>query len=113
MSKGGQTGNNNAGRGREVTRALEKALARKSSMDDTPFVARFEALVKIWTKQINKALKGDNQSATMITDRLEGKPVQAHDIEQRINASVTELTNSELEDIATGGSEGDSEEERG
>ena len=76
-------GNNNAGVGREATRALEKALAiRSGDADGDRLITRFKTLVEIWDKQIDAALEGELNSAREIFDRIEGKPVQA------INASV-------------------------
>lgn len=78
MKRGGQPGNNNAGQGRESTRALEKALAKQSGEDTSELIARFSVLVECWEKQIEKAkAEGDMVALREITDRLEGKPTQA------------------------------------
>ena len=77
MPVGGQPGNQNAKKGKEATRALEKALAEESTGVEGEYVAKFSALVDIWRKQIEKAKEGDLGAAQMIVDRLEGKPKQA------------------------------------
>jgi len=83
---GAPLGNNNAGRGREATKALESALLRRAGeTPDRETISRFSVLEQIWDKQIDKALAGDpkdvdNQSAQMIIDRLEGKPRQSMEI---------------------------------
>lgn len=76
-SKGGQIGNDNASRGAVARRALLKAIERKSTGDTGPLVDRMSVLVQIWEKQIDIALEGNQQSATMIVERLDGKPKQA------------------------------------
>jgi hypothetical protein len=77
---GAPLGNNNAGRGREATNALEKALYQDANEDAPQCIAKFQALVDIWKAQIAKAKDGDVSSATMIIDRMEGRPTQAVDI---------------------------------
>ena len=77
MPGGAPLNNNNAGRGREATAALEKALHQEAGEDSSQCIARFQAVVDIWKKQIKKAKEGDSTAATMILDRLEGKPAQS------------------------------------
>lgn len=75
---GAPKGNNNAGKGREATKALFQALAIESELkDEDAVISRYKALVDIWRVQITKAKDGDNQSANMIVERLDGKPKQA------------------------------------
>ncbi len=92
-------GNKNAARGFEATRALEKALARKSGIDDQEFVPKFEILVQIWEDQIDKALDGSGASAAMIFDRLEGKAAQAVDVTANVETTKIELTAKEAKAI--------------
>ena len=104
MPGGAPQGNNNAGRGREATAALEKALHQIANEDHSQCIARFQALVDIWKAQIQKAQDGDTVAASMIVDRMEGKPRQS--IDANITArEITDLTDAELGDIATSGSE--------
>jgi len=74
-SSGGQPGNNNASGARRARKALELALDRIDN--DRPVASGMTKLVKIWQTQIEKAIEGDNQSAQMIADRLDGRPGQA------------------------------------
>lgn len=76
-SKGGQPGNQNAARAPIARNALIKALERRSTGDTSDLSDKFSVLVEIWDAQIDKALKSDSQAATMIVDRLDGKPKQA------------------------------------
>lgn len=77
---GAPEGNNNAGRGREATAALEKALHQDANEDHSKCIARFQTVVDIWKIQIKKAKEGDSTAANMIIDRLEGKPKQSVDV---------------------------------
>lgn len=78
---GAPQGNNNAARGFKATQALEKAVYRLSTGDDSPCVEGFEVLVECWVKAIGKAKDdGDIQALNAIMDRLEGKPAQSLNI---------------------------------
>ena len=57
-------------------RALEQALEEVQSGRYVQRLESYQALVDIWKAQIKKAKEGDSQSATMIVDRLDGKPKQ-------------------------------------
>lgn len=76
-SKGGQPGNQNAARAPIARNALMKALERRSTGITSDLPDKFSVLVEIWDAQITKAVEGDSQAATMIVDRLDGKPKQA------------------------------------
>ncbi|MCH7803092.1 MAG: hypothetical protein IH937_03330 [Acidobacteria bacterium] len=81
MPAGAPLGNTNAARGFKATQALEKAVYRLSSGDETPCGDYEEVLVQIWVKAIEKAKDdGDMQALNAIMDRLEGKPRQSVDI---------------------------------
>ena len=75
MHKGAPKGNNNAGRGRQASKALEYAL--KNDGDISKCIGEIKALAEIWGVMIGKAKDGDGQAANMIMDRLEGKPGQS------------------------------------
>lgn len=78
IDKGGAPkGNTNATKGAIARNALIKALERRSTGDTSELSDRFSVLVDIWDAQIKKALDSDSQAATMIVDRLDGKPKQA------------------------------------
>lgn len=74
---GAPIGNDNRNKGRESTRALERALQRRSGVPEAqlPTIERFEVLVECWDRQIEAALaQGDLAALNAMTDRLEGKP---------------------------------------
>ena len=75
---GAPKGNSNASKGKEATKALYQALSIASGMkEEKDVLSKYRALVDIWLKQIDLAKEGNPGSATMIVDRLEGKPKQA------------------------------------
>ena len=76
MPGGAPEGNKNAERGHMARRALEAVLAEQSGYQ-VASIERFEALKDVWRKQFEKATQGDNDSAKMIVDRLDGRPTQA------------------------------------
>jgi len=103
---GAPKGNRNNARGTKARIALEKAIRKASGVNVIDGRDEFEALVDMWSVQIGKALDGDNNSASMIFDRLDGKPTQATEIDATLNhRDVTELTDEELVNIATKSSE--------
>ena len=103
---GGQIGNNNAYTGRKAKQALEIAVRRESTGQDGECIEAIECLVQIWLKAIEKAKEdGDIPALNAIMDRLDGKPRQT--IDANIKAmEVTDLSDSELGNIATSGGEG-------
>ena len=78
---GAPEGNTNARRGFRAKQALEIALKIQSgelSLSNVVEGNGMKALVQIWLKQLTKSIdEGDNGSASMIVDRLDGKPMQA------------------------------------
>lgn len=80
-NKGGQPGNNNAGRGQIARQALEIAVRRLAASEDDedkPIAEKISPLVDIWIKAIEKAKDdGDMQALNAIMDRLDGKPGQS------------------------------------
>lgn len=92
---GAPRGNKNASNAKVAKNALNRAMAIRSGEDVGPMVDSFKALVDIWAVQIDKALDGDNQSATMIVDRLDGRPMQATEISGSIELEAYELNETE------------------
>ena len=74
---GAPIGNNNGANKGIARRALLSALKRKSGIATSEAPEEFEALIRIWEKQIDQATDGDNTSCNNIVDRLDGKPKQA------------------------------------
>ena len=70
-------GNRFAANAAYARRALEAVLDELSGQEPVEGIERFEALKDIWREQFSKAKGGDNDSARMIIDRLDGKPAQA------------------------------------
>jgi len=77
--------NKNAANAKVAKAALERALEIRSPID------RYQTLVEIWDKQIVNALNGDIAAATMIVDRLDGKPSQAIDADINIVGNLASL----------------------
>ena len=74
---GAPIGNTNAKNKGIARNALIQALKRRSGIDAPAARDEYEALIKIWEKQIDQAQEGDNVSCTNIVDRLDGRPKQA------------------------------------
>lgn len=92
-------GNNFAGSALIARKALEHALLDYQGEEPTGDKASgFKALVDIWKVQLAKALEGDNYSASMVIDRLDGKA------KQQVEASltVTEMSHEQWLDILDG-----------
>jgi len=77
--------NKNAANAKVAKAALERALELRSPID------RYQTLVEIWDKQIVNALNGDIAAATMIVDRLDGKPSQGIDADINIVGNLASL----------------------
>lgn len=74
-------GNNHNGNAQVAKKALEHAmLAHQGEEPKGETVSKFKALVDIWKAQLAKAIDGDTQSATLIIDRLDGKPRQSTEL---------------------------------
>lgn len=73
-------GNNNATIGRQARHALTLALrVYEGDLDLNKIVKGngMRALVELWLKQLEKSVQdGDNGSANMIVDRMDGKAAQ-------------------------------------
>ena len=86
--KGGQIGNNNAGKGKRLSAMLQARLAEREDEQN------------LMNTLIDKALEGDMQAIKEVFDRVDGKPMQSVDIEATITKRLDDLTDEELTDIA-------------
>ena len=71
-----QTGNQNARRGGDWRKALQRALDQYSG----PKASAGTALARIAETVVDKALDGDRDAIQEIANRLDGKPVQATEL---------------------------------
>ena len=93
---GAPKGNNFAGNALIAKKALEHSLLKYQNEEPQGEKAsKFNALVDIWDAQIAKAVDGDNYSATMIIDRLDGKPKQQTEISGDLTVENYDLTETE------------------
>lgn len=69
-AEGGQPGNQNAARGRVWRDAINRALAKRSRVDQV------HALDALAEKLLAKCDEGDMQALKELGDRIEGKPSQ-------------------------------------
>jgi hypothetical protein len=70
-------GNNFAGNALIARKALIDAIAvRDGTQEPKKGIERYNVLVDMWDKQIEKALDGDNDSFKHIVERLDGKAPQ-------------------------------------
>lgn len=95
---GAPKGNKNAARAHLTRTALIKAL-EEAGGENINVVSKLKPLVKICAKQIEKALEGDNESAKIIFDRLDGKPAQALNIGGQEDNPVEVITKLSLDEI--------------
>jgi hypothetical protein len=93
-------GNQNARKAKDWERALRSALEFYQD-DDVP---KGQALARAAQKVVKAAVAGDWDAIEHIANRLDGKPTEYHETTHRTAAS--ELSDDELESIATGRSEG-------
>ena len=87
---GAQLGNNNAGKGRDWTDQLRRALKKYGVGDIVPGTA----LAKIAEKVVEQALEGDKDARQEIANRLDGKPTEYSEsyIHQTIEAIAVQAT---------------------
>jgi phosphotransferase system HPr-like phosphotransfer protein len=93
MSKGkagAPLGNKNGVRGTQAKQALQIALRHNGQKKRV--VKDMACLVEIWSKTIEQAKEGDNQSINMIMERLDGKPGQSIDVTAEGTIEVRALT---------------------
>jgi hypothetical protein len=75
-NKGGQPGNNNAGKNKEGLRALEMALEHYPDVPEV--IGKIKTLILMWKPIIEKAMdEGDLAAMKEINDRLDGRPAQS------------------------------------
>lgn len=95
-SKGGQEGNNNAGRGKLWNDALRKAIVQDDAL----------RLRKAAEQLLDKAAEGEAWAIRELADRLDGKAFQSVELSGgiEIKKRAEELTDDELASIAAGSS---------
>ena len=100
MKSGGQPGNKNASKGVRGRDALITALVLAGLAEDVrnrrmkKMKPGDRSLVQVELGQVRKGWDGDTQAANHIMDRLDGKPKQALDIEQK-TVSTVNFTNQD------------------
>ena len=110
--RGAQPGNQNAIKPKQWSEALNKAL--KQFADKKLKCSMGEALDKIANNVVREALQGDWWAVAEIANRLDGKPMQSVEVAGSIeHTHVHELTDDQLNHIATGGSLGTAEPQEG
>lgn len=102
---GAPKGNQNARKAKDWEGALRRVLAQYENAEAK--IPKGEALSKIAEQCVIQALAGDKDARTEIANRLDGKPTEYH--EALIRHVASELSDAELERIATGSSEGASD----
>jgi hypothetical protein len=103
-------GNRNAKKGKAWEMALRRALGTYE--DKQAGIAPGQALRKIAEVVVVQALSGNKDAITEIANRLDGKPTEHVEGEIR-HAFISALTDEQLIAIATGSSDGDSDEAEG
>lgn len=81
--KGGQPGNNNAGKNKPFAEAIERALLKRSKVDQA------DALLKVAEQLIMAAESGDLQAIKELADRTDGKAMQS------VAVNVSEMSHEE------------------
>lgn len=81
--KGGQPGNNNAGKNKPFAEAIERALLKRSKVDQA------DALLKVAEQLIMSAESGDLQAIKELADRTDGKAMQS------VAVNVSEMSHEE------------------
>ncbi len=95
-------GNRNAAKGKLWAAAIERALERRIPADQ-----RIKAIDELADKLLALGYDGDLSALQEIGNRLDGKPAQALELSGGLEHRTSrELSEEELEHIATGGSAG-------
>ena len=92
MSVGAPKGNNNAAKAKRVSSHLQKRLEERAMECELMDVL------------LDKALEGDLPAIKEVFDRIDGKAKQSIDIADITEQRINELTDKELEDIASSSS---------
>lgn len=93
MAGGAPKGNNNATKSKRLSSVLQKRLAERAEEE------------KLMNVLLDKALEGDLPSIREVFDRIDGKAKQSIDVEANVfTKRLDELTDEQLQDIATSGS---------
>lgn len=103
-------GNKNAQKAKDWERELRTALHHFESEK----VQKGQALAKIAKNVVAQAVEGDWKAIEEIANRLDGKHAQSVDISGLIeHRDITDITDDQLADIATGRSSGTTEPQAG
>jgi hypothetical protein len=86
MERGGQPGNNNAGKGKPWADALKRALARAGDGDIA------QGLNAIADQVVQAAQGGDRDAIQEIGNRLDGKPAQSLDLGNKDGQAIVVAT---------------------
>lgn len=85
-SKGGQIGNNNAGKNKPFAQAIERALKKRSKVEGAA------DLLAIAETLLDMAAGGDIQAIKEIADRTDGKSKQTVDVAATVQVDSIERT---------------------
>lgn len=86
--RGGQIGNNNGGKNKLWSLAIQKAIRKRSKSE------QLEELENIAEVLLNKCMEGDMVALKELGDRIEGKPMQS--VEMSVHRSQSDMDDSEL-----------------
>lgn len=78
-------GNKNAAKGKEWADSIKWALENYEGQA----IKRGQALRKIAMKAVEQALEGDRHARSEIGDRLDGKPVQDHNVSSDVTVVLS------------------------
>lgn len=103
-------GNRNAAKAKEWEAAIRHELENFESSS----IKRGQALRAIAKNVVELATKGDWRAVEEVANRIDGKPSQSVDVTGLIeHRDVTDITDDQLADIATGRSTGTAEAQTG
>lgn len=102
-------GNQNARKAKDWESALRRVLAQYENPEAK--ISKGEALAKIAEQCVLQALSGDKDARTEIANRLDGKPTEYH--EALVRHIASEMSEDELERIASGSGAGASDTSEG
>lgn len=98
MAGGGQPGNKNAARGKDIRDAFRRAIARLGDKLDGDESAYQKGLNALCLVQVKAAVEGNLAAMHMIADRIDGKPHQSIDIGLSANTPKEDMSDAELSD---------------
>lgn len=89
--RGGQPGNQNATKSKPWIRAIERALAKRSKVD------QLEALDDLAEKLLANCEKGDMAALRELGDRLDGKPHQTADVGVKGDLTISTINYADVD----------------